>query len=235
MNATRILLLNLIFMLVLISAPARTTAQPAGDTAPPSYNVERIGHLGGTTAQVIIQGQYAYIGRGTDLVIVDLDVPSQPHQVGRITLPDYVNDIAIAETRAYVADGTGGLQIINIQNPSAPAKLGAFATSDPTIDIAVTGGRAFLATQKMLGAIYPPVGLSRLYTLDVGNPAAPTVIDTIEKNGYLDNLIISGANLYATISIPQIISAASSLLVFDIAGAPQPIGSVDFGGFPNRL
>src|SRR5262249_44072795 len=152
---------------------------------------------------------------------------------GRLMLPDQVSDIAIAGTRAYVAAGRAGLRIVDIQNPAAPIELGAYITPDIAISVAVAGNRAFLATQRTLYTGYPPAGASRLYTLDIGNPAAPVVLDSIEKPGYLENLRIDGLFLFATRTSPGVFGADSNLLVFDISGtgAPASAGSLSVGGY----
>src|SRR5581483_1282944 len=204
----------------------------------PDTNIVRVGHLGGQTSRIIVQGSYAYFGRGSDLVIADISTPSQPRRVGKLTLPDYVGDIAIAGALAYVAAGRAGLRIVDIHDPAAPAELGAYVAPDPVASVAAGGGRAFLATNRTINTGYPPSGESTLYTLDVTNPGAPALIDTRHyASAYLNQLAVEGSFLYAVTYIAGISPTSSTLLVFDIAapGAPTPAGMMGIGGYPGSM
>jgi hypothetical protein len=76
-------------------------------------NVELVGQIGGRCYAVAVQGSYAYIGIGPRLAVLDISNPAHPTPVGRTAvLPDLVQDIALAGTLAYVADGEAGLVIL---------------------------------------------------------------------------------------------------------------------------
>jgi len=78
-------------------------------------NVVLEGQTGGTTSGVAVSGQYAYIGIGQRLAILDISDPAQPARVGQTDLlPGDVFDVAVVGDYAYVACFINGLRIIDI-------------------------------------------------------------------------------------------------------------------------
>ena len=83
----------------------------------PEVNMELVGHFGGTTDAVDVADNYAYVGQGQDLLILDITNPSSPVSVGKIMTKGFVRDIKISGNYAYVADWDQGLVIVDISNP----------------------------------------------------------------------------------------------------------------------
>ena len=55
-----------------------------------AQNVEFVGHIGGPTFAVSVQGNYAHIGEGSALTILDITNPAAPAVVGKADpLPDF--------------------------------------------------------------------------------------------------------------------------------------------------
>ena len=85
-------------------------------------------------------------------------------------------------TRAYVADGSGGLQIVDVSNPATPQRIGSLGIpgiakgvdADPTRQIAV------IAT-----------GSSGLQVVNISNPASPVLIATL-PGGDVRDVVLSG-------------------------------------------
>ena len=93
------------------------------------HNVELVGQIGGFTWAVAVQGNYAYIGVGPRLVILDVSDPSHPAVVGQTgVLPDVVVGVAVAGSYAYVADWERGLRIIDVSDPAHPSEAGSYDT-----------------------------------------------------------------------------------------------------------
>ncbi len=123
-----------------------------------------ISHFGGSVLCVAVSGNYAYLGQGQDLVIVDITNVASPSEVGRVTTTAVVNGIAISGNYAYVADGNSGLVVADITNRSAPVIKGSYAySSGSAYGIAVSGNYAYVAN-----------GNSGLIVIDVTNPSALT-------------------------------------------------------------
>ena len=115
-------------------------------TAPAdSLNVELVGQIGGASYAVAADGNYAYVGIGPSLVILDVSNPAQPARVGQAFLSRFLLGVAVAGSYAYVADFDSGLRVINIANPAAPVEVGFYDTPGWAYGVAVAGGYAYVA------------------------------------------------------------------------------------------
>ena len=111
------------------NAPAPTWATADAE------NVELVGHIGGRTYAVAVQGNYAYIGEGPKLTILDISDPTSPVVIGKTALlPDVVLGVAVAagapqgHTYAYVVVGGAGLGVVDVSSPSNPTEVGFYDT-----------------------------------------------------------------------------------------------------------
>ncbi len=124
-----------------------------------------ISHFGGSVLSVAVSGNYAYLGQGQDVVIVDITDVSNPSEVGRVTTTAVVNGIAVSGNYAYVSNGNSGLVVVDISNRSAPAIKGTYAySSGAAYGVAVSGNYAYVA-----------YGTSGLIIVDITNPTALTL------------------------------------------------------------
>ena len=94
-------------------APPPPAAQV--DVDPFGYRLEVVGQIGGSTLDAAVQGDYAYIGAGPRLLVVDISTPAAPTLVGQTDLMEQiVQGVAVSGTYAYVADHYAGLRIIDM-------------------------------------------------------------------------------------------------------------------------
>ncbi|MCU0370906.1 MAG: hypothetical protein MUC31_05780, partial [Bacteroidales bacterium] len=92
-----------------------------------SMNTTLIGQWGyGPCNTVAVNGNYAYIGSGCMLVILDISDPSSPQKLGALALPDILQELTISGNYAYVADSDEGLRIIDITDPALPFEEGFY-------------------------------------------------------------------------------------------------------------
>ena len=70
---------------------------------------------------------------------------------------------------AFVADGSGGLQVVDISDPASPGIVGSVNPAGSQMDVAVQGDFAYLASDDW-----------GLQVVDVSNPALPV------ERGYVD-------------------------------------------------
>jgi hypothetical protein len=114
-----------------------------------TQNVKLVGQIGGLTRSVALQGNYAYIGIGPRLVILDVSNPTHPAVAGRTdVLPWIMRGLAVMGTYAYVAAAGSGLRIINITNPGAPSEVGFCDTPGNAFGVAVAGSYAYVADSE---------------------------------------------------------------------------------------
>ena len=152
-----------------LEAEAAATERGAPSAAPmvqaaDAENVELVGQIGGITEAVAVQGDYAYLGVGSRLVVLDVSNPANPMVVGQTgVLPDVVQDVAVAGDYAYVADDDAGLRIIDVTDPATPIETGVYDTPEKAFGVAVAGDYAYVGD-----------GYGGLRIIDVTDPAAPT-------------------------------------------------------------
>ena len=103
-----------------------------------AQNVALVGQIGGESYAVAVQGNFAYLGMGQTLVILNISDPTHPSAAGQMgILPEVVEGVAVAGSYAYVADGIGGLRIINVSDPAHPTEAGFYITPGSAYGVAV--------------------------------------------------------------------------------------------------
>lgn len=117
----------------------------AGAASVPEGKVKLVGHFGGFIDAVDVIGNYAYIGQGQDLVILDIANPSSPVSVGRIMTKNLISGVKISGNYAYVASDDNGLVIIDIKRPSSPVLKGSYDTVGYADNIEVSGNYVYVA------------------------------------------------------------------------------------------
>jgi hypothetical protein len=118
-------------------------AVPQASTA----NLQLVGQISGATFAVAVQGNYAYIGVGPRLVVLNISNKASPVMVGQTNiLPGFVEDVAVAGNYAYIADGSG-LRVVNVANPNAPTEVGFIDTPGYAQSVTVSGNNAYIADQ----------------------------------------------------------------------------------------
>ncbi len=132
-----------------------------GAASDPKVNMEPVGHFGGKTDAVDAAGNYAYVGQGQDLLILDITNPSSPVLMSMIMTKRLVGDIEISGNYACVANGDNGLSIIDISNPSSPTIKGYYAGSARYVS--VSGNYAYVAD------------LNGLMIIDISNSSSPVL------------------------------------------------------------
>lgn len=171
-------------------AVKKPTAKPNNVGMPKSQqaqNVELVGQIGGAIGGVAVLGNYAYVGQGPRLVILNVSDPTGPTVLGQTNvLPGVVIDVAVAGNYAYVADYDGGLRIISAADPSHPTEVGFYNTPGLAYGVAVVGNYAYVAT----------VNFSGLLIIDVSNPAAPSEVAFYGTPDWSMDVVVAGSYAY---------------------------------------
>ena len=181
-----------------VPSASASTAQSADWSA--------IGQAGGPTQGIAVQGDYAYIGIGSRLIIVDISDQANPHPVGASTpFDDLVQGVMVSGTLAYIAAGTAGLHIMDIKTPSNPSEVGAWDSPGFAEGVTVSGGTAYLADG--------PYGLR---VVDVINPTSPQEIAHAVEMNYAYDVAVSGRYAYVA-------AGGAGLLVVEISNPAYPV------------
>jgi len=186
-----------------------------------AQNVEFVGHIGGAALAVAVQGDYAYIGAGPRLTILDISNPASPTVVGKtLPLPDIVHDVAVVGSYAYVADGSAGLRVVDISTPVNPAEVGFYDTPGGANGVAVAGGYAYV-----VGDSGHPDYIGGLRVVDVSTPANPTEVGFYDTPGSASGVAVAGGYAYVA-------DARGGLRVVDVSTPfdPTEVGFYDTPG-----
>lgn len=183
-----------------------------------AQDVELVGHIGGATSALFVQGDYAYIGVGPRLTILDISNPISPTMIGETSLfPDVVQGICISGDYAYVANGDeGGLRVVDVSTPSNPSEVGSCDTPGEALSVHISGTVALVAD-----------GGSGLQVIDVSTPDNPAGIGSYDTStGYARDVYFSGDNAYVA-------DSGNGLVIVDVSDPTNPaeIGSYDTPGY----
>lgn len=218
-----ICLLGLLLAL-LAALPAAATVAAQGPITPtptphlPQPAAPQAENLGG----VAVQGNYAYVGHGNRLEIVNVSNPASPTYVGQSpNLGGSVYDIALSGNYAYAAiGGTGFLKVLNISNPAAPTVVGSYAARGSAEGIALSGSNVYLTDN---------VGL---LIINITNPAAPTLTAAFNTpTSYTTSVVLSGSYAY----IVDALSSKFYIINVSNPAAPTLSGSYDTSGWPGDV
>ena len=125
---------------------ARLDAEEAATQARQINTVEYMGQVGGAINSVAVQGDYAYVGEGPRLVVLNVSNPAHPTVVGKTApLPQIVRGVTVVGSYAYVAAGYSGLWVFNISNPVNPTAVGSYDTAGYAYNVFVAGDYAYVA------------------------------------------------------------------------------------------
>jgi hypothetical protein len=223
-----------------------------------------VGALAGTMKGVALSGRYAYVLQviagnpaRTDLIVVDVGVPSAPAVVGRVTVTS-ASELALAGSFVYLAGGSAGLQVIDVTSPTAPRIAGTLDTPGTASGVAVAGATAYVADGNAVQVIdvstpsrpvrrgsvtaaataiavagnraYAVDGL-QLRVLDVSNAAAPALLSASTSYG-AQRVAAAGTTVYLASANTNPALNQGGLYVIDASSptAPRYLTNV-YGGF----
>lgn len=130
-----------------------------------------------------------------------------PLPLSSIAIPGYANNVKMKDNYAFVAAGSGGLQVVNVANPQAPVLAGSRATNGNANDVRIAGNLAYVAN-----------GTAGLAILDISNPTSPVLVGSVSTGGEaMDVMVVNNvvyvANGTAGLTIVNASNAAAPIVV----------------------
>ena len=134
--------------LVFCFHPARSSSPPVAKSASGDTLTFDVSHFGGAGSEaVLVEGNYAYIGVGSDFTIIDVSDPSRPVRIGSLTVSDTYKllDIVKKGSNVFVV-GWDGLHIIDVTDVTYPIQVGSYLVigQGSALCVALSGNYAFL-------------------------------------------------------------------------------------------
>lgn len=170
------------------------------------------GQIGGPTQAVAVAGNYALVGVGTRLVVVDITNPSSPSEVGATApLASDVTGIAVSGTVAFVADGPGGLYAVSIQDVTHPKILESFTPLGYAEKVTVAGHLAYLAD-----------GPAGLLVVNATDPTHLSELSSAYGLDYAFDVAVAGSFAYVA-------AGGAGLLIADITNPARITESGSLG------
>ena len=133
-----------------------TSSAPAMQTDDEALQI--IGQIGGTSSAVAVQGDYAYLGVGPRVAVLNVSDPANPTMLGQTSvLLGLVQDVAVAGQYVYVGversvvyvEDYAHFWIFDASDPTNPTEAGSYDSPScincPTYGVAVSGQYAYLA------------------------------------------------------------------------------------------
>jgi hypothetical protein len=131
--------------------------------------------------------------------------PFQPSIVGNFNGSGTTQDIVIAYTKAFLANGAGGLVVVDLTDPTAPALVGSYDTGGDATALALAGDFAFVAD-----------GAGGVVVVDITNLGAPTLAGSFATSGVATGIAVDGDHAFVA-------AGSDGLLVLDISDPTTPV------------
>ncbi len=197
------------------SPPETLVQQLFHDTAN-SISFKLVGQVGGPIQAVAVKDNYAYIGIGMRMVVLDVSNASSIQQVGETSVFDgFVTGVAISGTTICITVGVAGLHIVDISSPAQPSLLGSCDTLGYAENVFIEGSYAYVAD-----------GWSGLTVLDISDETSPQQIGSLSTIGYAFDVAIADNTAYVA-------AAGAGLKIVDVQypEGPIEIGEYDTTGY----
>jgi len=200
--------------------------QPASQeelAASNSTGLEMIGHLGGLTDAVALDGNYAYLATGGELAVLDVSDLAHPHRVGAAVYPFYMGQIDclfLSKGRAYFT-GNIGLGVVDVSDPFKPVYLGAVVPDTSIVtsitDMAIYEDYAYL-TQ-----------VNNIWIYDLSGPGLPQLAGSFSMGAadQFDNILISGQFAYFVTSLSSARIPRLGILDLTSPSVPLLVGELE--------
>lgn len=183
-------------------------------------NSALIAQIGGGNFAVDVHGNYAYIGMGPRIGIVDIGGVSPISLIAESSvLPGLVSQIKVVNQTVYAITRGRGLYMIDVSDPSDPVEFGHYDIQVASRSLAVVNGIAYMGTNS-----------SELQIVDVSNPNASKPLGKIQLPDGLSGIAVASERAY-------IATGKSGLAIVDVSDPANPllVGMYDTPGTANDV
>jgi hypothetical protein len=189
----------------------------------PDKSIEFVGSLGGPIKATVVANNFAFVGEGTRLTVLEVSVPNDPLPLSHLQLNGAVSDILVDGTHVYVANEDQGLQIVDVNDMFNPILQGVYPIQGKPEALYLDGGRVYIAA-----------GQAGLFIIDVADPANPALLG--KYVGLVTDVWVQGTNAFIVngdfavlnVTDPSNPTLTSSYSTPEQARAVQIVGSKSF-------
>ncbi len=200
-----------------------------------------IGQIGGGSRTISVSGNYAFLGDGPKIDILDISNPSSPMLVGQYVVPAglFVADVYATGGRIYVATGkmvvgyATLLIVVDVTDPSNPVEMGSHSMFGNAHGVFVSGRYAYIASRSPLPGGGGIPGSSGLRIVDISNPSSPIEVGFWPSVGQVYCVYVAGS--YAFVGGDHYpTSTTGTLRIIDISDPSNPV-EVGFRDVPAQV
>jgi hypothetical protein len=154
------------------------------DVSTPSMPVELSEDTTFGVMKIVVDGNTVYGAAGLRINIIDVSNRTDPIVIGEIITEDFVSNMVVNGSEAYLATRSGGFNIFNVTDPMSPVNTGNYISVSGVWSVKVAGGYAYVDSE------------SGLFIIDVSDPQNPLVIGNFIGPVMSNDMIASGDYLY---------------------------------------
>jgi hypothetical protein len=187
-----------------------TPLQPSETTTSKGLNhkLSLQGQIGGSSYAVDVQGNFAYLGVGPRIYVLDISSSAAPKFMGQSgVMPGVVRSVIASGKYIYVAAGKGYLRVIDVSDPTQPTEVASLVEHAYAQGLALDKTTLYIADN--------PFGMR---IVDVSDPLNPKKIGEMNIPGAASSIAIDGSRAFLAGS-----TAENNLAVIDISTPSQPI------------
>ncbi len=132
----------LVAPLVLSFLPGVRRSEAGNLSLASEVEMEIVGQVGGAARAVAVKGEYAYVGLGPPLAVLEVSNHARPLLLGQTALfSDVVQGVVASPSspHVYVAAGSDGLDVIDVGVPAEPVEVAACHTARWAFGLALDG------------------------------------------------------------------------------------------------
>lgn len=158
------------------------------DTADKHRPVEiEVGPMAQGAQAIELKGTHAYLTVLGGLIVVDISNPAKPLLIGQLDIPGYLEELAITENVAYLANGPEGLRLVDISDPTHPVLLNVVSLQGLLVDVATADGYVYANNTN-----------GGLFVIDGKNPTTPLRAGRYQAPGPVKDVTVVGHKAYVT-------------------------------------
>lgn len=168
----------------------------------------------GFAYDVVIAGNHAYVADSSALLVLDVENPASPREVGRVVVGHMLWNVSLVGNYACVADRLGDLHVIDVSSDTSPQQVGQIwpgTIGRGIVGILAEGSFAYCTTED-----------GRFCIVDISKPDSLFLVSRLDRygSGKIWQLAKYGNYVYAV--------GYMGLSIFDVSVPEAP---VEVGGF----
>jgi hypothetical protein len=153
--------------------------------------------------RLFVSNNFIYIPHYPGVLILDVSVPDHPEEIAVIEAENMIEDVAVLDTIAYVADRAECLRMFNVINPEDPHYVRSYDRNFVNKGLVVQDSIAYIS------------GSGGLMIVDLSTPEDPREMSILETPGSAEKLVIDGQNVY-------IADGTGGLYIVDVSNPYTP-------------